>query len=69
LAALGRAAPVAELAFHEARDFDLDLVTEYGLGELELQLIAQIGAAEHLRAAAAARAAEDVAEHIPRRYR
>src|SRR6195256_4611772 len=59
LAALGRAAPVAELAFHEARDFDLDLVTEYGLGELELQLIAQIGAAEHLRAATAARAGLD----------
>src|SRR5438132_3887744 len=48
MAALGRTAPVADLAFREARDLDLDLVTEYRLGELELQLVAQIGAAEHL---------------------
>src|SRR6267143_4244924 len=47
-AALRRAAPVAYLAFREPRDFDLDLVTEHGLRQLEGQLIAQIGAAEHL---------------------
>src|SRR3984893_10256741 len=63
-AALGRTAPVAYLAFREPRDFDLDLVTEHGLRQLQLQLVAQIGAAEHLWTAAAACPAEDVPEHI-----
>src|SRR4029077_17471031 len=64
-AALRGAAPVAYLAFRELRDFNLDLVTEHGLRQLQLQLVAQTGAAEHLRAATAACPAEDVAEHIP----
>ena len=63
-AALGRARAVAGLALGELRHFDLHRVAEDGLGELELDLIAQVGAAEHLRAAAAARRSEDVAEHI-----
>ena len=41
-----------------------DGVAEHGLLEVELQVVAQVGAAKHLRRAAAAAAAEDVAEHI-----
>ena len=42
----------------------LDCVAEHGLFEIELQVVAQIGAAKHLLAAAAPAAAEDVAEHV-----
>ncbi len=56
-AALGRAAAVAGLALGELRHFDLDGVAEHGLIEIELQLVAQVRAAEHLRAAAAPRRA------------
>ena len=64
LAALGRAAAVAGLALGELGDLDLHRVAEHGLIELQLELVAQVGAAKHLRAAAAARTAEDVAEHV-----
>src|SRR5207237_3205317 len=64
-AALRGAAAVADLALDELRDFDLDGVPEHRLGELQLELITQIGAAEHLGAAATAGGAEDIPEHIP----
>src|SRR5690606_39867940 len=46
-------------------DLEIDArgVAEHGLLEVELELVAQVGAAEHLRPAAAP-AAEDVAEHV-----
>src|SRR5207244_2549129 len=65
LAALGRTAPLAHLALREPRDLDLGVVAEHRLGELELELVAQVRSAERLGATAAARAAEDVPEHIP----
>src|SRR4029077_3615704 len=43
---------------------DFHLVPKNGLGEIELELVAKIGAPINLRAAAAACATEDVAEYI-----
>ena len=57
------AAALAGLAFAERREFDLGVVAEHGLLEIELQVVAQIGAAKHLPPAAPT-AAEDVAEHV-----
>ena len=69
LVALGRAAAAAGVALHELGDVDLDGVAEHGLVEIELELVLEIGAAEHLRAAAAAAAAaEDVAEHLAEHF-
>ena len=63
--ALGRAAAAAGVALHEFGDVDLHRVAEHGLVEIELQLVLEIRATKHLRAAAAAAAAaEDVAEHL-----
>ena len=60
------AAPLPWQVSHSAsvRHLDLHLVAEHRLRQIQLELVAQVGAAEHLRAAAAARAAEDVAEHV-----
>ena len=62
--ALRRAAAAAGVALDELGNVDLDRVAEHRLLEIELQLVAQVGAAEHLERAAAAAAAEDVAEHV-----
>src|ERR1700722_4942174 len=59
----GRSRPVADLALRERGNLDLGVGAEHGLLEVELELEAQIGAPEHLRAAALA-AGEDVAEHL-----
>ena len=65
LVALGRAAAAAGVALHELGDVDFDRVTEHCLVEVDLELVLEIGAAEHLRASAAApAAAENVAEHL-----
>src|SRR5579863_8093490 len=64
-AALGGAAAMAGLALGELRHLDFHLVAEHCLIQVELQFVAQVGAAEHLRAAAPTAAAEDVAERIP----
>src|SRR5579863_8723573 len=52
------------LALGELWHLDLHRVAEDGLRELELDVVAQVGTTEHLRAAAAARRSEDIAEHI-----
>ena len=39
-------------------------MAEHRLLEIELEVVAQVGAAKHLLAAAATAAAEDVAEHV-----
>src|ERR1700722_6076079 len=63
--ALGGAGAVADLALVQFVGLDFNRAAEYRVGQIELDLIAQIGAAKCLRAAAAtASAAEDVAEHI-----
>jgi hypothetical protein len=59
-----RAAAVAGAALHRQRQADGDGVAEGRLLELELELVAQVGAAEHPRAPAAPADAEDVAEHL-----
>jgi len=56
---------VAHLALIELGDLELHGVAEHGLVQIELELVAQIRAAEHLRAPAAPAPAEDIAEHIP----
>src|SRR5690606_31102067 len=61
---LGRAGAVAGLALGQPRHLDLDAGAEHGLLQRQFQLIAQVGAPEHLRAATATAAAEDVTEHI-----
>ena len=54
---------LALLALAERREIEVDGVAEHGLLEVEFEFVAQVGAAEHLRAAAPP-AAEDVAEHV-----
>ena len=66
-AALRSATAIANLALREFGDVDFDRVAEDRLIELQLQLITQIRATKHLRAASAAsaaRGAKDVAEHV-----
>src|SRR5690606_4819447 len=58
-----RAAAVAALARDAARDIDLDRVAGHRLLERQLELVAQVRAAIHLRPAAGA-GAENVAEHV-----
>src|SRR6185312_1924933 len=69
--ALGRPASTAGLALDELGNLDLHRVPEHRLMELQLQLIAQVGTAEHPGASAPPRTediakyvAEDVAERI-----
>ncbi len=57
------AAALACLAFAERREFDFGVVAEHCLLEIELEVVAQIGAAKDLPPAAPT-AAEDVAEHV-----
>jgi hypothetical protein len=58
------AAPLPEHSSHSASvGIRSRGVAEHGLLEVELEFVTQVGAAEHLRAAAAA-TAEDVAEHV-----
>jgi hypothetical protein len=59
------AAPVPLQVLHSASDgnLDLGLGAENRLLQIELELVAQIGAAKHLRSAALA-AGEDIAEHL-----
>ena len=61
--ALGGARALAGLAFGQRGNLDLGLGAEHRLLEIELELVAQVRAAEHLRAPALA-AREDVAEHL-----
>ena len=61
--ALGGSRALAGLALGEGRNLDLGVGAEHRLLEIELELVAQIGAAKHLRAAALA-AGEDIAEHL-----
>ncbi len=61
------AAPFADLAYGHRRNADLGLEAVRRLLQRDLEVVAQIGAAEHCRAAAAAAAenlAEDVAENV-----
>src|SRR5690606_23759864 len=58
-----RARAFTRLARDAARDLDLDGVARDRLLERELELVAQVRAAGHLRAAARP-GAEDVAEHV-----
>ena len=60
LGALARAA----LALDLGRNIERDGIAGDRLLERQLELVAQVRAAEHLAAAAAATAAEDVAEHV-----
>src|SRR5690606_14904342 len=65
-----RARAVAGLARDAARKIDLDRIAEDGLLERELEVVAQIRAAKHLRSAARARAenaAEDLVEDVGER--
>src|SRR5690606_20152684 len=56
---------LAGFTFGERRKFHFGGVAKHGLLEIQLELVAQIGAAEHLAPAASpASAAEDVAVHI-----
>src|SRR6185503_5167721 len=69
LVALGRATAAAGVALHELGDVDLHRVAEHGLVEIQLELVLEIGAAEHLRSAATTTAsAEDVAEHLAEHF-
>src|SRR6185295_17644300 len=58
-----RSAAAANLALSERLEVDIDAIAEDSLIEIELQAVAQVRTAKHLRAAAPA-AAEDIAEHI-----
>src|ERR1700688_63825 len=60
---LGGARALAGLALGQGGHLDLGVGAEHGLFEIEFQLVAQIGRAEYLRAAALA-AGENVAEHL-----
>src|SRR5882757_10089706 len=60
---LGGARALAGLALGQGGNLDLGVGAEYGLFEIELQLVAQIGAAKYLRPAALP-ARENVAEHL-----
>src|SRR5216683_8076943 len=60
---LGGARALAGLALGQGGNLDLGVGAEHGLFEIELQLIAQIGAAKYLRPAALP-AGENVAEHF-----
>src|SRR5690606_812870 len=66
IGALGRAGTMAGLALGKPGHLDLDTGAEHGLRQGQRELVAQVGAAEYLRAAAAAAApsAEDVTEYI-----
>src|SRR5882762_6156474 len=60
-----RAAALAALAYRHARDADLGLEAVRRLLERDLEVVAQVGAAEHGGASAAgASAAEDLAENV-----
>jgi hypothetical protein len=52
--ALRRSRAAARLALRQGRNLDLGLRTEYRLLEIDLEVVAQIRAAEHLGAAALA---------------
>ncbi len=54
---------LAGLALGQGGNLDLGVGAEHGLFEIDLQFIAQIGAAKHLRAAALT-AGENIAEHL-----
>jgi hypothetical protein len=58
------ALPRAARAFDLRRNVQRDRIAGDGLLERQLEVVAQIGAAEHLVSAAATPSAEDVAEHV-----
>ena len=60
---LGRARALAGLALAHGGDANFGLGAEHRLFQIQFQLVAQIGAAKHLRMAALA-AGENVAEHF-----
>src|SRR6266849_4988321 len=60
---LGGARALAGLALGQGGYLDLGVGSEHGLFEIEIQLVAQIGAAEYLRPTALP-AGENVAEHF-----
>src|SRR5262249_34588731 len=62
--AFGTPAPMAPLALGEPCHLDLDLVAEHRLRQVELERVAQVGAAKHLMASRAAGVAEDVSEDV-----
>src|SRR5690606_20199709 len=64
LAAILDAAAPARLAYHPSRHLDLYLGTAYRFLQGQIQRIAQVCAAEYLRAASTARCPENVSEHI-----
>src|SRR5229473_3265065 len=61
---LGSARALTGLALGQGGNLDLRVGAEYGLFEIQLQLVAQIGAAKYLRTAALS-TGEDVAKHLP----
>ncbi len=61
--ALGGARALAGLALGQRGNLDLGLGAEHRLLQIELELVAQIGAAKHLRSAALS-AGENIAEHL-----
>ena len=64
--ALRRAVTATGRAFDQGRDVNLAGMAEHGLFELEFEFIAQVGAAEHLAATAAAATTKDVAKDFPK---
>src|SRR6185437_5807493 len=60
---LGGAGSLAGLVLGQGGNLDLGVGAEHGLFEIDLEFIAQIGAAKHLRAAALT-AGENIAEHL-----
>src|ERR1700676_1570154 len=61
---LGGARAFTGLALGQGGNLDLGVGTEYGLFEIQLQFVAQIGAAKYLRPAALP-TGENVAKHLP----
>ena len=62
--ALGRARALAGPALGERGNLDLGLGAEYRLFEIQLELVAQVGASKYLGAAALS-PGEDISEHLP----
>src|SRR5690606_22072205 len=54
----------AGVAFTQGGEFDIGAVAEHRLLQIQLQLVTQIGATEHLRPATTATTAKDVTEDV-----
>jgi hypothetical protein len=60
----GSTRSTTRLTLAEGRELDLRLISEHGLFEIELQIVAKIGASVDLPSAAPASAAENISKHI-----